>query len=194
MLKELVFASTNQGKLKEVRKICEDFNVKLLSASDVNLADLEVVEDGESYVENARKKAVSFFEITKIASMADDTGLEVNCLAGQPGLHSARYGGDISFNKKIEKLLDEIGNNPDRSARFICVIYLVSEKFDMFFQGELKGTIAKVPQGVGGFGYDSIFIPLESNKTLAELKAENSQIKTARVKAVRGILNKLKKL
>lgn len=164
----------------------EEFNV-LFDASIINIQaapeKVEVVEDGQTYSENALKKAVGYFEKFKQPVMSDDSGLEVLALPGELGIHTARYGGDeLTSSQRNELLLKnlKLKEGESRAAEFVCVLcFYFSESEYYFFEGRLKGAISSEQQGKDGFGYDPVFLPegAEMGKTLAELpewKEKNS--------------------
>ncbi|MFZ3170592.1 MAG: XTP/dITP diphosphatase [Carboxydocellales bacterium] len=172
---KIVLATQNQGKVKELKKLLEQTPVQLLSLTDFPHLP-EVVEDGLTFRENAIKKAQQISQATGLIAIADDSGLEVDFLGGQPGVHSARYAGpQRSDADNNHKLLNQLANVPQhqRTARFCCVIAVadpggVVETAD----GICSGIIAFAPQGTGGFGYDSLFYVPEYNCTFAELSLD----------------------
>ena len=172
-LKELIFASHNAGKIKEIREMIEPLGIELKTYKDIDIPDVE--ETGTTFAENSLLKSSKIAEITGIACIADDSGLCVDALNGAPGVYSARYAPDRDFDKGMEKLLAEIAKsrNLDRSAHFSCVISLAypDGKYELF-EGRINGKIAEQKQGTGGFGYDPIFIPEGYDKSFAELGNE----------------------
>ena len=172
-LKELIFASHNAGKIKEIREMIEPLGIELKTYKDIDIPDVE--ETGTTFAENSLLKSSKIAEITGIACIADDSGLCVDALNGAPGVYSARYAPDRDFDKGMEKLLAEISKsrNLDRSAHFSCVISLAypDGKYELF-EGRINGKIAEQKQGTGGFGYDPIFIPEGYDKSFAELGNE----------------------
>jgi XTP/dITP diphosphohydrolase len=172
-LKELIFASHNAGKIREIREMIEPLGIELKTYKDIDIPDVE--ETGTTFAENSLLKSSKIAEITGIACIADDSGLCVDALNGAPGVYSARYAPDRDFDKGMEKLLAEIAKsrNPDRSAHFSCVISLAypDGKYELF-EGRINGKIAEQKQGTGGFGYDPIFIPEGYDKSFAELGNE----------------------
>ncbi len=172
---ELLVATGNKGKMNEIRQIFAGFVDRLYCLAD--FPDLpEVVEDGQTFEENACKKALSAARATGIPSLADDSGLVVKVLGGRPGVHSARYSGvgasDVENNRK---LLQELAGLPanERGAFFYCAVALCfPDGTCRTFCGTLSGVMLDAPRGVGGFGYDPLFFVSEYGKTLAELDPE----------------------
>lgn len=191
-MRRILFASRNEGKIREAQAILGSSNVKLVSIRD--FPDMpEVVEDGKNFFENAFKKAKMLSEFTGLPTIADDSGLEVDCLDGRPGVYSARYAGpDATDGDNIKRLLEEMkGVQPeDRTAAFKCllVLYETDGSFQ-YFEGVFEGSIAEAPSGTGGFGYDPVFIPAGANKTVAELDPETKNSISHRGRA----FDKLKK-
>ncbi|MDD2962145.1 MAG: non-canonical purine NTP diphosphatase [Muribaculaceae bacterium] len=170
MIREIVFATNNINKLKELREIVGD-KFKILSLEDINCRD-EIVEDGSTFKENALIKARFIKDNYGYDCFADDSGLEVNALDGAPGVYSARYAGkDCNSEKNIDKLLILMGDCQNRNARFVTVFTLIIEQKVYFFNGEIKGTILHERRGDGGFGYDSVFLPEGYNKSFAEMNS-----------------------
>jgi XTP/dITP diphosphohydrolase len=171
----LVVATTNRGKLKEIGKILEDFVTCLLSPSDFPCLP-EVVEDGETFEENAVKKALSAARATGLPALADDSGLVVDALGGLPGVRSARFAGEFATDEENnEKLLCELAgiSGEARRAAFCCVIAVCCpDGTCCTFKGELSGFILEAPRGREGFGYDPLFLVPAYGKTLAELPLE----------------------
>lgn len=170
---KLIFASRNRGKIVEITEMLAPLGIKVVSALDVNLP--EVDETGTTFEENAALKALSGAKITGVPCLADDSGLCVNALNGRPGVYSARYAPDRNFDKGMDKLLAEIAQtgSADRSAYFACVLVLgFPDGTYQHFDGRCNGTIAKSKTGAGGFGFDPVFIPEGYDKTFAELGAE----------------------
>ncbi|MEW6605835.1 MAG: RdgB/HAM1 family non-canonical purine NTP pyrophosphatase [bacterium] len=172
---EIVIASKNQGKIAEIKKILEDLEIKILSLSDFfTLPD--IIEDGNTFEENAVKKARCIFELTGKITLSDDSGLEVDYLGGAPGLKSARFGGEkLSDAERNQLLLELLKGVPisQRRARFKCVVAIsISKEKIMTVSGECEGGISLVSKGNYGFGYDPIFIPDGFNKTFGELGSE----------------------
>jgi XTP/dITP diphosphohydrolase len=169
---EIVVASQNSAKVSELRQLLSHLPVKVLSLDDVPAVP-EVIEDGATYEENAAKKARAVFEATGKMALADDSGLEVDALQGQPGIKSARFGGEgLSDHERNVKLLKMMENVPDdeRGATFHCTVVIAGpKKMLKAVEGTCRGSILREPRGGGGFGYDPVFMPGEYNQTFAEL-------------------------
>lgn len=172
-MKRIIFASKNEGKVKEVRKILNDLNVRILSLSDIDYT-IVIEETGNSFEENAKLKAEVIFKEYKLPVIADDSGLAVEHLNGQPGVYSARYAGlGATDDQNNLKLLKNLEKYPQPyKAKFVCaaVFYFGTEIFSSI--GEVNGKIIKTPRGTNGFGYDPLFVPDGFNQTLAELDSE----------------------
>lgn len=171
----MVVATGNRHKVEEIRAMLADLPITVRSLAEFPGAP-EVVEDGATYRENALKKAWSAARFTGKPALADDTGLEVDALGGQPGLYAARFAGEgCGFQDNIRKLLHLLEGTPldCRGARFVCVIALVDPNGrEQVVEGELRGRITESQTGSGGFGYDPVFYVPEVGKTLAELTAD----------------------
>lgn len=170
---EVVIATRNRGKIREIQDILKYMNIDVRSLKDFpDIAETE--EDGLTFYENALKKARRVCKLTDKLTIADDSGLEVEYLDGNPGIHSARYAGEHATDVlNIEKLLKKLQNVPyaQRKARFRCVIALCSPGGTCHsVEGECEGIIGFEPRGTYGFGYDPVFIVPEYNKTMAEIE------------------------
>lgn len=190
----LVLSTDNVHKIKEMESILSDVDLIIESKSDVGLENLEVDEDQETLEGNARKKAE---EIAKLVGyknvISDDTGLFVNALDGEPGVHSARYCGDHDDKKNIEKILGKLQDKEDRNAYFQTSIALVEPNKEVkLFSGRIDGTIAFEEKGEEGFGYDSVFIPKGYDKTFAELGDEEKNKISHRAIATENLKSYLK--
>jgi len=173
MIKEVVLATTNQGKVKEFSKLLGGVFENVISLKELD-SPPEVIEDGATFRDNALKKAREIAQFSGKLTLADDSGLEVEALDGHPGVYSARYSGENATDKtNIEKLLDELGDNPNRNARFVCILALVDPKGDeLVVEGFCEGIILNEPRGEGGFGYDPVFYLPDREKTMAEIDPE----------------------
>jgi XTP/dITP diphosphohydrolase len=188
---QLLIATTNAGKLRELRTV--------LGASTVELLDLRqfpkiesVDETGSTFAENASLKASGYARQAKVWTLADDSGLVVDALGGRPGIYSARYvRSEATYPERIASLLRELENTaePHRSARFTCAMAVAKETGEILFATEksCEGRIAVAPRGTGGFGYDSIFVPEGRYETFAELPAEIKNQISHRGRALRDL-------
>lgn len=159
-LTEILFASHNKGKIKEVTDMLAPLEIKVKSALDMELPDVE--ETGTTFAENSLQKSQTIAKQTGIPCLADDSGLCVDALNGAPGVYSARYAPDRDFDKGMDKLLQEMAaaENKSRAAHFCCVVSLAFPDGEYkLFEGRVDGQIANERQGDGGFGYDPLFIP-----------------------------------
>ncbi|MFH1449010.1 MAG: XTP/dITP diphosphatase [bacterium] len=182
MIKEIVLASKNQGKLKELREMVSDSKIKILSLDDFPEIP-EIIEDGKTFKENAFKKASQVANYTDKIALSDDSGLEVFALGGSPGVESARFA--KNDQERIEKLLKIMEGEKDRRAKFCCVIAVAKPKGEVkAVEGEIKGFISERPQGFYGFGYDPIFIPDGYYQTFAEMTAKEKNKISHRAKAL----------
>jgi XTP/dITP diphosphohydrolase len=174
--KELLVATTNAGKLKELERLFANLPIRLRSLNDFPTV-FEPEETGLSFTENAILKAKSYALQTGLWALGDDSGLEVEALNGAPGIFSARYGGArLNDAQRTEKLLDELNKTQDssRSAKFVCAMAVSDEKGDIIYltEGVCKGKIAVESSGRNGFGYDPIFVPEGFSETFGELSNE----------------------
>ncbi len=190
-MKRIVFATNNQHKLDEIRQILgNDFQI--LSLADIGCHE-EIPEDHDTLQENALQKAQYIVDHYHVSCFADDTGLEVDALGGEPGVHSARYaeGTDHDSEANMRKLLLKLGNNNNRRARFRTVIALLLEENgnwrEEIFDGIVEGHIAREKKGSEGFGYDPIFVPDGYDLSFAELGMDVKNIISHRARAVRKL-------
>ncbi len=192
---ELVVATRNAGKLKEIRRLLAGEGICVQGLSDIEDAP-EVVEDGATFAANALKKAEQIARHTGKPCLADDSGLMVNALQGAPGIHSARYAGpeanDQSNNRKLLAALADIPEG-SRDAAFCCVMALcIPDQPPQFFEGRVAGQILHAPQGAGGFGYDPLFWLPEFACTMAELPLDTKNRISHRGQALRQAVAFLK--
>ncbi len=183
MFQKLVLASHNQGKIDELSQILAPYGVKILSARDLKLPDVE--ETGETFAENAALKAETISEYTGMPCLADDSGLCVDALDGRPGVYSARYAADN--NARINKLIGELkeSGKADWSAHFSCVLALkIPHQKTKFFEGRVDGKIIENRRGSEGFGYDPVFVPDGYERTFAEMSKEEKAKISHRGKAL----------
>ena len=197
MISSLLLASTNPGKLREMRALLKDLKVRLLSPKDLSL-DIEVEETGATYAENAARKARAFSLRSGLVSLADDSGLEVDALGGAPGLYSARYAphpGATDADRRAY-LLQQLQDQPRPwSARFRCTVAIALPSGEVHFtEGVCPGEIIPEVRGRGGFGYDPVFLIPSLNKTMAELSLQEKNKISHRALAVRAAIPLLKEL
>jgi len=194
---QLLIATNNAGKQKEIRSLLHDLPIELLTPAELGL-DLDVKEDGTTYKENAAKKAISFAKVSGLISLADDTGLEVETIGGAPGLYSARYAPQPNATDSDRRayLLEQLKLHPQPwKARFCCVVAIAtSEGIDAFSEGICPGMIIPDERGKQGFGYDSIFLINSIGKTMAELSMEEKNRLSHRALAVRDAQKTIEKL
>lgn len=173
---KLLVATTNAGKLCEIRAALRDLPITLLSLADFPTIE-EVAETGSTFAENAALKALGYARQAGVLTLADDSGLEVDALARAPGVRSARYLGEhSSYSDRMNVLLTALKAAKDeaRTARFVCALTIASPNQEILFttQATCEGRIADAPRGSGGFGYDPVFIPDGFDRTFGELSAE----------------------
>ena len=193
MMDKIVFATANEGKVKEIKEILKDFPIEVVSMKEMGItADIE--EDGTTFEENSLIKARAISKLTGLPALADDSGLEVDYLNGEPGIYSARYlGRDTDYDYKNNYIINKLSDakEGERSARFVCVISLVLPDGREFVErGVVEGLIGYEQKGENGFGYDPIFYLPEYGKTSAELSPEEKNKISHRGKA----LSAMKKL
>ena len=187
-MNQLLIATNNPGKTRELHELLDDLGIELVTPSQIGL-DLDVVEDGSTYEENAVKKAVAFANASGLVSLADDSGLEVDALGGEPGLYSARYGSPdgnkLSDGERRKYLVDKLAGKPHPwTARFRAVIAIAKDDDVHITEGICEGEINPEERGTGGFGYDPIFLFPELGKTMAELPLEQKNRLSHRARAV----------
>ncbi|MEZ0536755.1 XTP/dITP diphosphatase [Caldicellulosiruptoraceae bacterium PP1] len=171
-MKRVIVATKNKGKKEEIRELFKDYFDEFISIDELD-KEINIIENGNSFEENAFIKAKVIYDLFHMPTLADDSGLMVDLLNGEPGIYSARYAGEDSNDKKnMEKLLDKLRDTPEnnRTAKFVCVFVFIDENGNILkSRGECHGKIAFEPKGNNGFGYDPIFIPYGFDKTFAEL-------------------------
>lgn len=190
---KLILASNNKHKLEEFSKLCEKMDIELVSQRDAG-CDFEVDENGTTFEENAYLKAKAVTDATGEAAVADDSGLMVDALNGEPGIYSARYGlgHDASDVARYSYLLGRLCGKEDRSAKFVSCICCTFPNGDVISaRGELHGKIAELPKGENGFGYDPVFIPDGMEKHTAELTMEEKNAISHRGVALREFAPRL---
>ena len=193
---DILAATGNSGKVKEIKEFMANLPLRVRNLNEfTNITD--VAETGVTFTENAVLKAKEYALQTGIWALADDSGLEVAALNGEPGVYSARYAGENSTNEeKIDKLLkalDETGDE-QRQARFVCVMAVSDEQGNIKFvaEGICDGRIAHTPGGINGFGYDPVFIPQDFSRTFGELSGEIKGKISHRARAIEKIIQFLR--
>jgi len=195
----VALASRNPGKLREIRSILSEAGVEVSVASADDFPGWEAPpEDAPDYLGNALLKARSLSSFAGVPALADDSGIEVDALGGEPGPRSARFAGENATDEEnLAKLIALITDVPNdkRTARYRCVATLVSpDGFEESAEGTVEGVLITVPRGTGGFGYDPIFVPLSSDRTMSELSPEQKDAISHRGKAFRAIVPAIARL
>jgi XTP/dITP diphosphohydrolase len=193
MMMKVVIATHNKDKLKELKKGLSNPNIELLDLSFFPEIG-EIIEDGDTIIDNALIKARYVHKITGLPTIADDTGLEVDVLDGKPGVYTARFAGEnCTYEDNMNKMLDVMKDVKDtnRGAIFKTVMAFVDNKLELSSEGKVKGIIAKNKKGLGGFGYDAIFYVVEEGKTFAEMTIEKKNIISHRGKAIENLVPQL---
>ena len=173
-MKQLLLGSNNAGKLAELKRMLEPLGFDVVGARQAGV-ELDVVEDEATFIGNAKKKAREFAEASRLLTLADDSGLEVDALGGAPGVLSARFSGpDATDASNNALLLERLHGVEARTARFQCALALASAAGEILHvtTGTIEGRILDTPRGHEGFGYDPLFLPVGSAQTMAELSAE----------------------
>ena len=195
-MKKIVIASSNNHKVSEISVKIQPFFDEILSLSDFPEIG-EIIEDGNTIEENSFKKSRASFEHTNIASIADDTTLEVDALNGDPGLFTARYAGEkATYEENMTKLLDNLDGIEDnlRTARFRTIISFVDGKNDFHVEGRLEGRILNKRIGNNGFGYDPIFQSTEFKMSLAEMDSKLKNEVSHRGLAIKNFISKIREI
>lgn len=190
-----MLATTNKGKTREIKKLLEGSNIEIKNLDDFGPIP-EVVEDGETFDDNAYKKASFTARVLGYPAIADDSGLCVEALDGAPGVYSARYAGENATDaENVAKLLKELEGKKNRNASFKCVISLaVPTGAALTYEGECKGVITTEPAGDNGFGYDPLFFSPEFNKTFAQLTMEEKGSISHRGRALKQVADEMDKI
>ena len=189
MINKLVIATANKHKLIEIKNIFKDSAKEILPMpSDIG----EIIEDGNSFIENSLIKAKAVYNHTKLPSLADDSGICINALNGEPGIYSARYGGEnLGYKEKMQMILAKLKNTNDRTAYFITsAVCVLDENYYIALEGIVNGVIVESPKGFDGFGYDPIFKPNGYDITYAEMTLEQKNSMSHRAIA----MNKMKEI
>lgn len=184
---KLIFASNNQHKIEELKTFVgnesDNYRIEIVSLKEAGI-DIDIAEPHDTLEENASEKSWTIYQLTGNDCFSEDTGLEIEALNGEPGVKSARYAGESKYFKdNIDKVLNKLANETNRSARFRAVISLIIDGKETQFQGICRGKIIDSPQGTEGFGYDPIFIPDGSKRSFAEMSIEEKNQFNHRTKA-----------
>ncbi|HHU79978.1 MAG: RdgB/HAM1 family non-canonical purine NTP pyrophosphatase [Bacilli bacterium] len=190
---KLLLATRNKGKKDEIIRLLEGTDFEVITLNDLNDVD-EVVENGNTFYENALIKAKYYHKKYRYITLADDSGLVVDALGGAPGINSARYSGIRDDKANMDKLLAEMEGIENRKAAFVCSVAICNDRFCLKSEGRLEGEIALKPQGEFGFGYDPIFYLPDLGKTLAELDPSLKNMISHRAQAIKEAISKLKEV
>ncbi|KOY79386.1 XTP/dITP diphosphatase [Apilactobacillus kunkeei] len=186
----IVIATNNQNKAREFREMFADKNIDFKTLADFPELG-KIIENGESFEENATIKAQAIFERTNLAVLADDSGLEVPALNNEPGIHSARYAGDHDDDANNKKLLAKLCDSDKRAAKFVTCLVLLNQHGEKFVvYGTVEGTILKAPRGDNGFGYDPLFYVPSKKKTMAEMSDHEKNEISHRGNAIKQLYSK----
>ena len=192
--RKLILSTGNKHKVDEIKDILKDLNIEVLSKNELDIEEFDVVEDGRTLEENSIKKAKALAEKCEYMVIADDTGLFVNALNGEPGIYASRYAGEEGNDlNNCLKLLDNLKGKEDRSAYFKTVIALITEDKRIYtLEGICKGSIVTERRGTGGFGYDPLFMPEDYDGTFSQLGIDIKNKVSHRAKALVQLKNVLK--
>lgn len=179
----IYLATQNKHKIEEIKDLLGDL-FDIHTVFELGLS-VEIPETGHTLQENARQKAEYIAEHFQVTCLSDDSGLEVNALGGRPGVYSARYAGEPKDDAaNVDKLLFELSDSADRSARFVTVLTLHHQGQYVSFEGEVLGDILREPRGTQGFGYDPVFQPLGNDRTFAEMSMAEKNVLAHRARAM----------
>ncbi|MGN0703229.1 MAG: RdgB/HAM1 family non-canonical purine NTP pyrophosphatase [Lentihominibacter sp.] len=195
MAEIIVAATQNKHKIKEIDAITRDFGMEIISRNDAGVPDIEIIEDGETFEQNSYKKAYEIMKLCGKMTIADDSGLEVDCLDGAPGVYSARFAGkdgdDEANNRKLVELIRDVPYEK-RTARFVSVITMVFPDGDTIVaRGEVEGHLVLEARGSNGFGYDPLFVPDGYDRTFGEIEPEIKNRISHRARALTVLREKL---
>lgn len=194
-METIVAATQNRNKINEIEAITREFGFRIITQSEAGIPDIDILENGETFEENSLIKAREIMKLSGLTAIADDSGIIVDALGGRPGVYSARYAGEERDGKKNrDKLLEELAgiSYEKRTARFVSVISVVYPGGrEITARGESEGHIIFEERGSGGFGYDSLFIPLGYEKTYAELSPEEKNEISHRANALKLLKAKI---
>ncbi len=194
-MKQLIVASTNKGKIKEIKAMLKDINIEVLAMNEVLDQEIDIEENGKTFKENALIKAKTIADIINKPVLADDSGLEVDALNKQPGIYSARFlGHDTSYEIKNQYIIDAV-KDKDKSARFVCAMALVIPNHEpILIEETMEGLINDIIEGENGFGYDPIFYFPPCKMTSAMMSMEEKNQHSHRAKALKRLYAILKEV
>ena len=194
-MRKFVLATENQGKIREMRDILSEFGIQVLSRKEVGI-DIHVEETGLTFEQNALLKAEAICKASGLPSIADDSGLEVDALDGEPGVYSSSYGGEhLNDTRRCDYLIKKMKNMEQRSAKFVCTIVCAyPDGRNITVKGECFGEIMTSLRGTGGFGYDPVFLVKGTDKSMAELAPEEKNALSHRGNALRALVKELREM
>ena len=189
---KFILATANQGKIEEMRSILSKFNIEAVTRDELDI-NIDIEETGTTFLENARLKAEAICKLSKMPSIADDSGLVVDALNGDPGVYSSSFGGEsLNTKERNAYLLEKMENVEQRSAKFVCnIVCAFPSGKELVATGECHGSIALTPSGTEGFGYDTIFVPNGTDLTIGELPFDEKNKISHRGNALRNFTNLL---
>lgn len=189
-MKDIMLATSNAHKVEEFQTMLEPLGYKVLSLLDLD-EEIDIVEDGTTFEENALIKAKAIHDLFHIAVIADDSGLAVNAMNGEPGIYSARFmGKDTSYDVKNQYIIDTVRDVEDKGCQFVCAIaYVKEDGSSVVFRGEVEGIVADHMEGAKGFGYDPIFYYPPYGTTLANVSEEQKNAVSHRGRALQKLIN-----
>lgn len=194
-MRKLILSTDNKNKAKELREILKDLPIEILTKQEAGIEDLHVVEDGDTLQHNSLKKARELAALVDAMVMADDSGLFVESLGGDPGVYSSRYGGEDGNDALNNRTLLQNLEGKDRKASFKTVIALITEDNQEYtVEGECKGKILESPLGENGFGYDPLFVPDGYSETFAQLPSSIKNSISHRRRAIDALREKLEEI
>lgn len=194
-MKKILMATGNLHKIVEVKDILNslDIDVEIVSPKQLDPNCKEPIEDGTSFKENSYIKAKYYYDLFKLPTIADDSGICIDFYDGKPGIYSARWMADLSYEERNKKITDEMKDSNKRNASFVCGITYIENDDVHYYEGVLEGKIADTPSGTKGFGYDPIFVMNGQNKTMADLGEEFKKYNSHRALALRKMVANLEK-
>jgi XTP/dITP diphosphohydrolase len=188
---KLIFATHNRHKVEEIQAAIGP-SLEIITLDQANI-HIDIPEPHDTLQDNASEKSKTIFQLTGMGCFSEDTGLEVEALNGEPGVRSARYAGEAAtFDQNIDRLLSELGHNPNRNARFRTIISLLLDGKEYLFEGVCPGSILPERRGTAGFGYDPVFLPEGSSRSFAEMTMEEKNRYSHRKKAASKLVEFLK--